>query len=135
MSMYQILLEAHSGWRHLIVLIVAIAVIRFLYGLIRSSDWNVWDERLSRFMPIIIDIQLLLGLVVWIMGRQWLGYNTLAAWEHPVTMILVAVTAHVARIRVKNQTESVAKFRSATIWTVVTALLLTIGVLRITHVF
>ena len=91
MSMYSMIVEAHSGWRHLVVLVLAIAIIRAVYGWIRGSDWGVWDVRLGMATTIAVDIQLLLGLVVWIMGQHWQGYNALAAWEHPVTMIVAAV--------------------------------------------
>ncbi len=134
MSMYTILVEAHSGWRHLVVLVLAIAILRALYGWIRGSEWGAWDQRLGMATPIVLDIQLLLGIVVWIMGQQWQGYNALAAWEHPVTMILAVVAAHITWMQVKKKPDSPAKFRMATIGFAITAVILALGIARITHV-
>ena len=55
------------------------------------------------------DIQLLLGIVVWIMQQQWMGLMPLPPWEHPVTMFLTAPSAcHVgaSRNRRSPQTSS-----------------------------
>lgn len=133
MSMYTIMVEAHSGWRHLVVLVLAIAIIRALYGWIRGSDWGAWDNRLGLATPIVLDIQLLLGIVVWIMGQQWLGYNVLAAWEHPVTMILAVAAAHITWNQVKKKGESASKFRTSIVGLAVTAVILALGIARITH--
>jgi hypothetical protein len=134
MTMYTVISEAHSGWRWLVLLIVAVAVVRALYGWFRDSEWGVWDNRLGISLPIMLDIQLLLGIVLWIMGQQWIGYNPLAAWEHPVTMILAVVAAHVTWSRIKKQTVATQKFRTATIGYAVTAFVLALGIARITHV-
>lgn len=133
MSMYTIMVEAHSGWRHLIVAVIAVAILRAVYGWIRNSEWGVWDNRIGLATPIVMDIQLLLGIVVWIMSKQWLGYNTLAAWEHPVVMILAVAAAHITWVQIKRRVASQDKFRIATIGFAITAVILAFGIARITH--
>ncbi len=132
MSMQNILLEAHSGWRYIVILVLAILIVRYVYGYFRGSDWTEWDNRLSRFTPVVFDIQVLLGLILWITMQQWKGFNPVAAWEHPLTMILAAAASHYGRSRVAGQTESHDKFRWGLVMNIVAALLLTIGILRIT---
>ena len=134
MSMYNILVEAHSGWRHIVVLVLAIAILRALYGWIRGSEWGSWDQRLGMATPIVMDIQLLLGLIIWIMRQQWLGFNTLAAWEHPVTMILAIATAHITWIQVKKKADARSRFQTETIGFAIAGVILAVGILRITHV-
>jgi hypothetical protein len=133
MSMYTILVEAHSGWRHIVVLVLAIAILRALYGWIRGSEWGQWDQRLGTATPIVLDIQLLLGIVLWIMSQQWLGLNSLTAWEHPVTMIVAVAVAHVTWTRVKQKTESRDKFQTMTIGFAIAGVVLALGILRVTH--
>lgn len=132
--MITILYEAHSGWRYLVILVLVIAIIRALWGWLRQGEWGNLDNRLGLAVSIVVDIQLLLGIVLWIMQQQWLGFNSLSAWEHPVTMILTAAVAHVTWSRVKKQTSSAGKFRTAAIGFIVAGLLLALGVARITHV-
>ena len=134
MSAYNILVEAHSGWRHIVVLVLAIAILRALYAWIRGSEWGQWDQRLGMATPIVMDIQLLLGIILWIMSQQWLGFNSLTAWEHPVTMLVAVAAAHITWSQVKKTADSQAKFRKMTIGFAIAAVVLTLGILRVTHV-
>lgn len=132
--MTTVLYEAHSGWRYLVILALTLVILRALWGWLRQGEWSGLDNRLGLITTIVIDIQLLLGIVVWIMQQQWMGFNALAAWEHPVTMFLTATAAHVTSSRVKKQTESADKFRTATIGYLIAGALLALGVARITRV-
>jgi len=134
MNMTTVLYEAHSGWRYLVILVLVLAILRALWGWLRQGEWSGLDNRLGLITTIVIDIQLLLGIVVWIMQQQWMGFNALAAWEHPVTMFLTAAVAHVTSSRVKKQTESADKFRTAAIGYLIAGALLALGVARITRV-
>jgi hypothetical protein len=135
MTMLTVLYEAHSGWRYLVILVLVLAILRALWGWLRQGEWGGLDNRLGLITTIVIDIQLLLGIVVWIMQQQWMGFNPLAAWEHPVTMILTAAAAHITSSRVKKQATSADKFRTATIGYIIAGVLLALGVARITRVF
>ena len=135
MTMLTVLYEAHSGWRYLVILVLVLAILRALWGWLRQGEWGGLDNRLGLITTIVIDIQLLLGIVVWIMQQQWMGFNPLAAWEHPVTMILNAAAEHITSSRVKKQATSADKFRTATIGYIIAGVLLALGVARITRVF
>jgi len=75
--MMTMLVEAHSGWRYLVILVLAIAVIRALWGWLRQGDWGSLDNRLGIATSIVVDIQLLLGIVLWIMQQRWLANDAL----------------------------------------------------------
>ena len=132
--MYSMIVEAHSGWRYIVLLVIVVAIVRMVYGWIRGSDWGVWDDRLGLAVPIILDIQLLLGAIVWIVGQHWQGYNALAAWEHPFSMLVVVAVAHITWSRVKKQVSAPEKFRTASIGFVIAAVILALGIARITGV-
>ena len=132
--MYTMIVEAHSGWRYIVLLMIALAAVRAAYGWIRGSDWGAWDSRLGMAVPIVLDVQLLLGLIIWIMGQQWNGNVALISWEHPVTMIVAVVAAHITWSRVKKQSSDAEKFRSATVGFAIVAIILALGTARITNV-
>ncbi len=129
-----ILLEAHSGWRYLVILVFIVAIVRALWGWLGKGEWGAWDNRLGMTLPIVVDIQVLLGLVLWIMQQRWMGNNALASWEHPVTMLLTVAVAHITWSRVKKQPTDAGKFRTAAVGFILAGLLLALGVARITHV-
>ena len=129
-----ILVEAHSGWRYLVILVFIVAIVRALWGWLGKGEWGAWDNRLGMALPIVVDIQILLGLVLWIMQQRWMGSNPLVAWEHPVTMLLSVAVAHITWSRVKKQPTDAGKFSTAAIGFILAGLLLALGVARITNV-
>ncbi|KKM61319.1 hypothetical protein LCGC14_1532930 [marine sediment metagenome] len=91
--------------------------------------------RLCKFQIVsLLDIQLLLGVILWIVSQHWIGHSALAAWEHPIIMILAVAGAHITWSRVKKQTSAPEKFRTGTIGFVITALILVLGIARMTRV-
>lgn len=127
-----VLLQAHSGWRYLVILVVVLALLKFLIGWLGQQRWSRFDQILGTATPIIIDIQWLLGLIVWITQQRWLGNNPLASWEHPTTMTLALIAAHIGWSRAKRAVNDGAKFRTAFVSFLIAGLLVALGVARIT---
>ncbi len=132
--MTHFVLQAHSGWRYLVILVVVIAIAKFLLGLFTGGRWTKFDQTLGTITPIMFDIQVLLGLVLWIMGQYWSSGDATKAWEHPVTMLLAVAAAHIAWVRTKAATGDKSKFQNAGYGFLIAGLLLAVGVARITHV-
>lgn len=129
-----ILIQAHSGWRYLVILVVVLALLKFLVGWLGKQRWTGLDQRLGTITPIVIDIQWLLGILVWIMQQRWLGNNPLASWEHPTTMTLALIAVHIGWSRAKRTTGATDKFRTAFVGFLIAGLLVALGVARITQV-
>lgn len=134
MTIQRILFEAHSGWRYIVILVGIAAFVKLLIGLIGNGRWSRLDQQLGAAFPIVLDIQLLLGIVLWIVEQRWTGADALRSWEHPVTMILVVAAAHITWTRVKANPVDAAKYRTGVIGYAIAGILLTIGILRITGV-
>ena len=83
-------------------------------------------------MPIVLDIQLLLGGILWILQQRWIAVDALASWEHPVTMLIAVVMAHYTWVRVKRYEDDNDKYRAASIGYIASALVVALGVYRIT---
>lgn len=133
MDTTKILFEAHSGWRYLIILVLVLALLKFLIGLLGTQRWAKVDQVLGAMTPIMIDIQWLLGIILWIVEQRWFGNDPLASWEHPVTMTLALIAGHSTWTRVKRAAGDAAKFRIAFLGFLITALLIALGVARITR--
>lgn len=127
-----ILREAHSGWRYLVLLVLVLAILKLLVGYLGRQRWGRFDQVLGAATPIMIDIQWLMGIILWIMQQRWTGGSALVSWEHPTTMTLALVAAHVGWSRAKRSTNDAAKFRAAFGGFLITGLLVALGVARIT---
>ncbi len=131
MNLTTILFQAHSGWRYLVILVLVLALLKFLIGLLAKQQWSKLDRTLGTVTPIVIDIQWLLGIILWIVQQRWTGASALVSWEHPVTMTLVLIAGHITWSRAKRATSDAAKFRIAFVGFLITVLLIAMGVSRI----
>jgi hypothetical protein len=135
--MTNMLFYTHSGWRYVVILIAIVAIVRYLIGWLGKKEWTGFDRILSIAYPVSIDIQWLLGLLLYVLapGAWFHGRGSVNFWEHFVTMTLALAAAHYGSIRARRQAESVDRFRTLAIWFVVASLLVALGVARITGVF
>lgn len=133
--MLSILFEAHSGWRYIVIAVAVVVFLRYLIGLIASNQWTTLDQRLGLAYPIVVDIQVLMGLVLWLMAPgAWFQRGTATVGEHLVTMLLVLGVAHMGWARIKRAEVDAVKFRTGVIFYAISGLLLALGVARITGV-
>jgi len=128
------LFMAHSGWRYLVLLVVIIAILKFLVGWFGKQSWSKFDQTLGAMTPIVIDIQWLLGIVLWLMApAAWFaGRGTVTFPEHAGTMTLALIAAHIGWARAKRADDATSKFKSAAIGFLIAGLLVGMGVGRIT---
>jgi hypothetical protein len=126
------LLQAHSGWRYIIILILVLALLKLLIGLVAKQRWSRLDQILGAATPIVIDIQWLLGILLWIVEQRWTGADPMRSWEHPFIMTLALIAAHIGWSRAKRAPTDSAKFQSAFVGFLIAALLIGVGVARIT---
>jgi hypothetical protein len=127
--MIDILQHAHSGWRYLVLLAVAVAAVRFLVGAVAGSPWRKRDRLLLLVTTIVLDVQLLLGLVLFVMMQAW----TVPLYaEHTMIMLIGIALAHAASVWVKRANHDRARFRRAANCLVAAGLLIGLGVYRIT---
>jgi hypothetical protein len=87
------LVTIHSIWRWLVLvgLVVALA-----YGFSRSSNAAPLEKSTARpftFALILLDIQVLIGLLVWIAGTGW-DLEVFRAWIHPAGMLIALGVGH-----------------------------------------
>lgn len=132
---YPVMVSAHSGWRYVVAVLVLFAFIKYLIGWIAKGHWSSLDARLLRFTPIAIDIQFLLGAIIWIMGSWWDNGSARIAWEHPAMGLLALALAHVTSVRVGSAADSAGKYRFATLAYLAIIVLIALGVSAVLGTF
>jgi len=128
MSLYQIISSAHSGNRWLVLIMAIAAVVDFAIGLASKKKFGKLDDVLTLVYTIMIDLQLLLGLILYFFLSPTVhdaissgldmsdAQSRFYVVEHPLTMLLAIVFAHVGRATVKRATTDAIKFRRGLIW-------------------
>ena len=141
MNLYSITLATHNIMRWVVVILAVYALVRVYLGLFGKKDFTETDRKALSFFSIGMDIQLLLGLLLYFvlspvtkaafgnfgaaMRDSGLRYF---AVEHISIMIIAVILAHVAVIMTKRAPESAAKFRRAAIWLTLSVLALLFAV-------
>ncbi len=130
--MYYFMIQAHSGWQYLASLALVAAVAVYVVNWLRGQMWSALYRRIGLYAIIVIDIQLLLGLILWGVGASMgiVGANAIRTVEHPFTMLLAIVLLHAGWVWTKRSDETV-RMRNGAMTFLVAGLLVLWGLLRI----
>lgn len=136
--MHRALLTAHSLNRWLVVVLLLVALAGGIVGWTRGREWTRRDDRTSRLLIVVLDLQLLLGVALYAVSPLVrAGWSDLAATmdnrtlqfftvEHAPTMIVAVVIVHVGRVIARRSEDDRRRHRVATV-SVAAATLLILG--------
>ena len=139
--MYTFILALHNIMRWVALILVAVATIRALIGLFGNREWSETDRRIGSFSAISVDIQLLLGLILYFVVSPItkvalqdfgaaMGVTDLRffALEHPFYMVLALIFVHLGSVLPRRVENSKGKYMRAAIFFGLTLLLLIFGI-------
>ncbi|KPL83676.1 hypothetical protein [Herpetosiphon geysericola] len=130
--MSSFLLNAHSGWRWIVMLAIVVAVGYGLWGWLTKQSWNDTARKIMLFTTIAIDIQLLLGLALYVVNKSWSQLNPATVrFEHPTVMVLALGLAHVVNTKVKRGEIPAARYRLMALGTIAVLVLIVVGIMRL----
>lgn len=127
--MYPVALSLHSLTRWAVIILAVLALARAISGWLGRKPWGDLDDKAGVWFTISMDVQLLVGLVLYIvlsplttaalrdfgaaMGNTGLRYF---AVEHTFLMLVAVVLAHVGRVRSRKAVDPISKHRRAAIF-------------------
>lgn len=133
-----VFLSLHNVFRWVVLVMGVLLVVRSILGWLKKRDYQERDKKLTIIFSGVYDLQILLGIILFF-TKGWGGVlmnapaevmKTAAlrffAVEHWTLMIVAAVLIHIGSAQVKKATESIKKYKRATIWFTI-ALLLTLA--------
>jgi hypothetical protein len=127
--MYSIFLPLHSILRWLLVIAALAAVGRAFAGWLGKKAWNKTDDRLGVAFTSLMDLQLLVGLILYgflspitqtafqnFGGAMGNAVMRFFAVEHIFMMVIAVVLSHIGRSLSKKGASDLLKHRRAAIW-------------------
>lgn len=127
--MYSFVLAVHNIVRWLVLILGIIAIVRAYIGWFGNKDWTDLDDKLGLGFTISMDMQLLVGLLLYIflspittnafanmsaaMSDSGTRYFLI---EHSLMMLIAIILAHVGRSRAKKQEDDTRKYRTTAIF-------------------
>ena len=138
--MYSFILNVHNLVRWVaLILGILITVVSF-YGWFGKRSWSQSSRRLGVFYTSAMDIQLLLGLLLYIFFSPmtlsaFQDLSTLMsnpsmrffALEHAFYMLLAVIFAHLGSILAKKAPDDAGKYKRSAIWFGLSIILLLLG--------
>lgn len=121
-----VLLTIHSLVRWLATLVAIALVVRLVLGLVKKQPFDQTASALTGAFGGLMDTQMLLGLLFFVLdGLGQTGFPAYR-WEHAVTMFLAVIVAHLPAIW-KKQTDAV-RTRNTLIAVAASLLLVFVGI-------
>lgn len=130
-AMYTTVLFAHSWLRWAVILLGLFALVRAITGSAARRPWQALDDRVGLAFIIAIDVQILLGLLLYFVlspiteaamadfGAA-MGNSVLRFWgvEHVFGTVVGAFLAHRGRVRVRKVADEGRKHKAAAVFIV-----------------
>jgi hypothetical protein len=117
----------HSFWRYGVLLAAVVAIVGALAGWLGALPPRETARRAGVLYVIALDIQVLIGIVLWL-GKGGMALPPPFRLEHPLTMILAAVAAHVGQVLARRAKTPKAAARAVTIAVLVSLVLVIVGI-------
>ena len=127
--MYSAVLSIHNIIRWIALILGILAAVRAYLGWFGNREWNVKDRKIGSYFTIAMDIQLVLGLLLYIFlspttrtalqnfgAAMQIGDLRFFVLEHPFFMVVAVIFAHLGSILSRKAAQPKAKFRRAAIW-------------------
>ena len=136
--MYSLTLVLHSWLRWVVLVLVLVATWRGIIGNRQARAWTDSDRSVNRFTTIALDVQMLLGLLLYVFLSPFtveafkdfgaaMRTPGLRYWavEHITTMVAAVIVAHVGSVLArKGASDATRHLRSAIFFGIVAVLLL-----------
>jgi hypothetical protein len=130
--MYNIILNAHSGWAFVVLITLVIASVNSLIGYTSKRDFSPNDKRLALFGLIATHVQVLFGIILYFVSP--LGFHSvgemgnatlrLTSMEHPLTNIIAITLITIGWSKHKKLVDSTSKFKTIMVFYAIGLLLL-----------
>lgn len=127
--MYAFILAVHNILRWIVLVLLVVALVRAFWGWFGGREWSSTDQKVGMFSTVSLDIQLLLGLILYFifspittsafsnfsgaMANSDLRFFVL---EHFLMMVLAVIFAHIGSATAKRADSAMKKHRRAAIW-------------------
>lgn len=95
------LVTIHSLYRWLVLVALVAGGAAGIIANARGRDWDGSADRPYALVAVLVDIQVGLGIVLWLFDRAW-EKGVFFAAIHPVTMLLAVGVVHAAVARARK---------------------------------
>ena len=119
-----LLVDIHSWLRWIVLLDVVGAA---GYGFVVAKRAEVWNAPLYSITVMIVDIQVTLGIVLYLFNQGW-DQGFFIAVLHPLFMLAALAVAHIGMSRARSAEAPAAAYRTVSVALLVSLVLVVLGI-------
>ncbi len=97
--MTEFIVGIHTYFRWVVLIAAVGALVLAVMSAMGSRPWDALSDRFSLAFTIAMDIQFLIGVIVWVTEQRWGGGDNFLSFGHPILMLAAVALAHVGRAR------------------------------------
>ena len=127
--------NAHAIWVYVVLIMGGIAIGQMWRGMRRREEWRPIDQNIGSFFVTALDLEMVLGILLWIFQGRWDGLETLQSFRHPGLMLAAWTAVRFGWLRVSQTGEPQSKFTRAFIFFTIGGLIMMGGIFQIYGVF
>ncbi len=124
--MLTLLLQAHSIWRWVVLILIIFVTVKALVGWLRKQEWTELDANLVRYTRFIVYFQVVLGILLFISLQKWLDMRFFG--EHVIVALLAVGGIEFGAARAKKVSGSANKFKFEFIGFVIALVLILVAI-------
>lgn len=128
------LIHAHSGLRWILLVAIIYAIFN-AFSKKKGGTFEAKDKMISLFAFIVSHVQLLLGIVLYVMKERWTGFSHMKvaplrfyAVEHSLGMIIAIALITIGYSKSKKATTDAQKFGKISIYYLIALILILISI-------
>lgn len=136
------MIHLHSTLRWAVIILALLTLVKSYVAMSKRKSWEAKDKKPALFFMISMDIQLLIGLILYFTGAWGLkniqnaGMGTVMkdpvgrfyAVEHLVGMLLAVVCAHIAYAFTKKSIDDQVKYKKIFRFTLLSIILILLSI-------
>lgn len=126
--MIDLLREVHSVLRWVVLLLALGAIVLAVLSAAASRPWDALSDRSAMFFTIAMDVQVLIGVILWALEARWSGQDPSLSWLHPLLMVGAVGLAHVGRARSDRAASDTSRGRQAALFFGLSLLLVLVAI-------
>lgn len=130
--MTDLILLAHSAWRWVVLALLLVTAIKALIGWLGRQKWTGLDANLLRYSRLAVYIQVVLGIVLYILMQKWNDMSFTA--EHVIVALLAVGGVEFGAARAKKSSGA-KKFMFAFIGFIIALVLIYVALMAVGGIF
>lgn len=133
--MAQALETVHSIWLYVVLIVGGLAIGQMLRGYFKGEKWQPLDQNMSFYFVLAVDLQILLGVALWIAQQRWDLVDGLRSLRHPGLMLAAWIAIRFGWYRMGLSPSAEAKFARGAIFFTIAGVMIMSGMFQILGVF